>query len=97
MDARVYVGGACVECFVEAELETGNFVCWWIDIREVDTDWVVEPSLFIQHGGGQDALTELPRHSIPSDAEFCSVLALSVTELTRSPEQVLKAALIWKQ
>lgn len=95
MDARAYRDGAVCEFFVEAELETGNAVCWWMDIRESEGQWIVDPSTFVQHSGGQDQLTVQSLTNLQADADFRDQLNRAVTELIRSPSDVLEAALQW--
>ena len=95
IDARAYESGTFIELFAEADLDTGNLVCWWLDVRQAEDGWMAEPSIFVQHAGGQDALAEIAPRSIRTDAEFGPVLEEVVTALMAHPERTLEAARTW--
>lgn len=95
IDARAYESGTCIELFVEADLDTGNFACWWLDVREAESGWVVEPSIFVQHSAGQDVIVELASRSVHADAEFGPVLHDVVAALMAHLERALEAARTW--
>jgi hypothetical protein len=95
IDARAYESGTCIEVFAEADLDTGNVVCWWLDVRQGDGGWIAEPSIFVQHSAGQDALAEIAPRSIRTDAEFAEVLNDVVAALVAHPERTLEAARTW--
>lgn len=65
---RHYEDGDRVECYVDAELASGNSVGLWLDIRRAKDSWVIESSIRHNTGAGENELVALhPRHPVTDD------------------------------
>ena len=64
-------------------------------MRQEYGGWSAEPSIFVQHSAGQDALAEIAPRSIRTDAEFADVLNDVVTALISNADRDLEAARTW--
>lgn len=42
IDCRIYDGNTIYEQFVEAKLDNGSSICWWIDIGQRKEQWEIE-------------------------------------------------------
>ncbi|MGH9117574.1 MAG: hypothetical protein ACRD0A_06765 [Acidimicrobiales bacterium] len=81
---RCYVDGSVVECYVDAELTSGNAVGFWLEFRYRDGEWIIESSVRRNTIHGQDELRELPTRLAVSDDEFASELDAAATMLVMS-------------
>ena len=95
-DVRSYQNKTWIESFVEAKLTTGNFVVWWLDIREHEGEWLLEPVVFIQHSERQDDIARLPMTRVSNDNQFAFAVNKAVTALLAAPDQHLRVAVTWK-
>ena len=79
---RSYEDGSTVECYVDAELTSGNAVGFWLEFRYRDGEWIIESSVRQNTALGQDELRGLPtRYATDGDdffAELESAVALLV-------------------
>lgn len=90
---RCYVDGSVVECYVDAELTSGNAVGFWLEFRYRDGEWLIESSVRQNTALGQDELRELPTRFATDDEEFADELEAAVAMLVESSSSVDLATL----
>jgi hypothetical protein len=81
-----------VEAFVEAELRSGDAVCWWLEVRDDSMAYVIECRIFVQRGDYQDTLWERADVSVDSAVAFQRELAAAVTDLTSNTASYVSVA-----
>ena len=59
-DCRAYESGTSVEAYVEAELEDGKVICWWLEVGWDGQEWRIEPSVLVNDDQGQRVLRDFP-------------------------------------
>ncbi len=69
---RSYESGPRIEAYVDAELESGNSLAWWLELYEDGGSWVVESSILHTTSQGQDQLRELPARYAVNAGELAS-------------------------
>jgi hypothetical protein len=68
---RRYATGDRVECYVDAELASGNGVGVWLEFRHEGGSWIIESSIRHNTSEGEDELFGLPtRYAVEDDELF---------------------------
>jgi hypothetical protein len=67
---RAYDGGDRVECYVDAELASGNGLGCWLEFWSEAGSWIIASSIRMNHDGGEDELVGLPRRYAIDDEEL---------------------------
>jgi hypothetical protein len=62
-DCRYYQTGVMVELYVDAELQNGYAMSWWVDLSWTETNWIIESKILINRDQGQEVLKEFPDKS----------------------------------
>jgi hypothetical protein len=88
-----YADGDRVECFVDAELRSGNGVGWWLEFRLVDGSWIIESSIRHNTQEGETELIGLPTRYAVEDEELISELSGASAGLVSSLTTLDLAAL----
>jgi hypothetical protein len=71
---RRYADGDRIECYVDAELASGNAVGWWLEFRFADGSWIVESSVQHNTERGSDAILGLPTRFAVDDEDLAAEL-----------------------
>ena len=65
---RSYTSGDRVECYVDAELTSGNTVGFWLEFGNSTGYWIIESSIRINRDEGEDELVSLAnRYAVEVD------------------------------
>ena len=71
---RSYATGTVIECYVDAELNSGNALGWWLEFKWSDGLWEIESSVRHNTAAGEDVLVELPNRFAVDDDELAAEL-----------------------
>jgi hypothetical protein len=81
LEAVVFADGPGIEGNVEAVLQTGDVLCWWLYVRSEGNLWNIEATLEWTSGDRQETVRELPT-GIASDFDgLLNTLNRTVLEL----------------
>ncbi len=72
LDCRSYSSAVSLEAYVDAELVSGDSLCWWLEVTRRDSEWALEASVRLTTSSGQDSLWE---YEIASHGDWRSVVA----------------------
>jgi hypothetical protein len=70
-----YADGDRVECYVDAELRSGNGVGGWLELRFVDGSWIIESSVKHNTEKGETEILGLPTRYAVDDEELMGELS----------------------
>lgn len=59
-DCRAYESGTMLEAYVEAELDGGKTICWWLDVKWRAQEWSIQSSVSLNDDQGQRVLKNFP-------------------------------------
>lgn len=93
MSARSLPGLPRLEWFVEAALISGDFVIWWLELREEGDRLLVDASIALQHGEDQDTLYPHPVSTNSTANEFHASLVAAALWLRESSKRAIEEAL----
>ncbi len=85
---RRYADGDRVECYVDAELVTGDAVGYWLEFRCVSGSWIIESSIRHNTEEGENELFGLPTRYAVDDEELVGELAGASAALVAAAERV---------
>ncbi len=87
-----YPSGDRIECYVDAELASGNAVGWWLEFREAGS-WIIESSVRLSTEAGQDELVGLPTRYAVEDTELIEEIDGAADMLIATADRIDLAAL----
>lgn len=93
MHPRVYNDGARVECYVDAELRTGNAFGCWLEFKWDDGEWIIESSVRRNTQEGEDELIGLPTRYAIDDDDFASELHGATTAMIEAAARLEPSSL----
>jgi len=76
-----YLNGPTLEGYVDAELTSGDSVCWCLDVRWDKDLWTIEATLDRKTGGRQETVKELPVETVRNVEDFLPALRRTVCDL----------------
>jgi hypothetical protein len=76
-----YENGPVLEGYVEAELTSGDTVCWGLDVRWTQASWNLEATLDRKIGDRQETVKELPAESATDFESFLELLGRVLKDL----------------
>jgi len=88
-----YADGDRVECYVDAELQSGNGVGWWLEFRFVDGSWIIESSVKHNTEEGENEILGLPTRYAVDDDDLIDELSGASAGLVSAISKVDFAAL----
>jgi hypothetical protein len=75
-------GGTHVETYIDAELEDGHALTWWLEARHANGRWAVEATIHQTGLNGQNVVRQLEaRAAATSAAELAANLTSAANEL----------------
>jgi len=86
LEARKHPSGAALEGYVDAELNNGKAICWWMDVYWKEEQWIIECSILLQTDEGQQVIKEFPEKTASSIEEFVNRLDEATRELTSNTD-----------
>ncbi len=79
---------ARIECYVDAQLRSGNTVGLWLEFRWDSGSWAVESSIRHNTDSGEDELVGLPTRYAVDDDELVAELDGAARALAESAEKL---------
>jgi hypothetical protein len=71
-----------IEGYVDAELQSGKAVCWYLEVRwDANHTWLIDTRILINHAGGQDTGHKFPDRMTSEFNEFLNNLQEATEEL----------------
>lgn len=90
IDVRKYeTGGTRFEAFVDAELNNGHGISWWLEFRWEHEAWVIEASINETGLRGQRTLREIGTWTAGTEDQLIEFLNAAVGQLIASVEEVV--------
>lgn len=90
---RAYATGTVIECYVDAELISGNAVSWWLEFKWSEGAWEIESSVRHNTAAGEDAIVDLPNRFAVDDDELAAELCEAGQMLLATVDRVRLDAL----
>jgi hypothetical protein len=87
VDLREYRTGSALETFVEAELDTGSTLTWWIEISWQEV-WKIVARVYRDSEDGQVTLIEFHERASPEPSGFVQQINQVGREVVASIEHV---------
>jgi|SRR5882724_3939880 len=81
VDCRAYESGTMLEAYVEAELEDGKVICWWLDISWNRESWRIAASVLVNNDDGQEVLKDFPEKTPGTLNDFVDQLKEASADL----------------
>ncbi len=78
---RRYQSGTNLETYVEAELEDGKVICWWLEVGWNREQWRIEPSVLVNDDHGQRVLKDFPATTLQTLDDFIGQLKEATSDL----------------
>ena len=88
LEARKHQSGAALEGYVDAELNNGKAICWWLDAGWDGEHWVIETSILINDEQGQKVLKDLGRKTPRTLDDFMTQLKEATSNLIASVDTI---------
>ena len=88
LDCRNYQTGPVLEMYVDAFHKREVGICWWLEVRWNEAEWMIDYAVQLNHDEGRDAIREFPLRTARTIEEFIVQLEgatldlLSCTDLT---------------
>jgi hypothetical protein len=79
-----------IEWYSDGELEDGRALSLGLSAEWTGSDWLVEPSILVNSGTGQDDLLDLPSTYAVEDIELVKELEQAVAVLKGSRDEIYK-------
>jgi hypothetical protein len=83
-DIRECEAGSRIDCFLEAELDSGPSYCWWVEINFGADNWAISQSLSKTENGEQHLLKDLGNFHDKSLRDFFLKLKTAISITTAS-------------
>jgi hypothetical protein len=80
-DCRYYQTGVMLEWYVDAELQNGYGMCWWVDVSWTEINWIIESRISINRDQNQEVLKEFPGKSPETLDELINQLKETISAL----------------
>jgi hypothetical protein len=87
-DCRYYQTGVMVEWYVDAELQNGYAMSWWVDLSWTETNWVIEAKILINRDQGQEVLKEFSEQFPNTLKDLISQLKETISTLADSSTNI---------
>jgi hypothetical protein len=85
---RRYTDGDRIECYLDAELSSGNCLGWWLEFRWNEGSWLIESSVQLNTSAGQDEILGLPARFAVDDEELVTELDQASVALVETRRQI---------
>jgi hypothetical protein len=80
-ECRKYATGAMLQGYVDAEVQNGKAICWWLEVHWGKGKWVIEFRVLVNGDQGQETIKEFPDKISETFSEFIDQLEQATSEL----------------
>lgn len=87
-DCRYYRTGVMLEWYVDAELQNGYGMCWWVDVSWAETNWIIESKILINRDQNQEVLKEFSDKFPETLKDLISQLRETILDLADSKTNI---------
>jgi hypothetical protein len=81
LECREYRTGSVLEGYVDAELENGKSLAWWLEVHWSGDTWAIETKVLLSDSSGQDVIRDLPIRRSEGFDDFMAQLSQSAFDL----------------
>lgn len=84
LECRRYSTGTVLQGYVDAEIQNGKAICWWLEVHWGEGKWVIESRVLVNSDQGQETAKEFPDRVSETFSEFIVQLGQVTSELVSS-------------
>jgi hypothetical protein len=84
LECRKYTTGTMLQGCVDAEVQNGKAICWWLEVHWGTGKWVIEFRVLVNSNQGQETIKEFPDKISETFSEFIDQLEQATSELVDS-------------
>ena len=88
LECRKYATGTVLQGYVDAEIQNGKAICWWLEVHWGEGKWIIESRVSVTDDQGQDTIKEFSDKASETFSEFIIQLRQATTELMSFTEMI---------
>ena len=87
LDLRDYESGPVLEGYVDAELQSGQALAWWVEAHWDPSGWRIDSSVRVDHADGEDLIWSFPPRCASTLDTLIAQLDDAISDLAASADE----------